>query len=246
VLRRADRLRRSLIPSLLEARRNNEAIANLHVELFEIARVYLPRKESLPDEQLMLGITSGGEFLTVKGILEQILLRLGSKKCLEVADYQHDLFRLGRGAELRVDGKRKGYLGEVSPAALKKFELRESTTVAEIQIEALEAVANLVTQAMELSIYPAVTRDLNLVVDERIRWADLASTVRSAAGKELEEVQYRDTYRDPQRLGAGKKSQLLTIALRRSDRTLTNVEADQVRDQIVAACQKKHGATLRA
>ncbi len=183
VLRRADRLRQSLIPSLLEARRNNESIANSHVELFEMARVYLARKESLPDEQLMLGITSAGDFLTVKGILDQILLRLGSKKCLEVADYQHDLFRPGRGAELLVEGKRIGYLGEVSPAALKKFELREPTTVAEVQIEALEAVANLVPQAAELSMYPAVTRDLNLVVDERIRWADLAATVRTRGGR---------------------------------------------------------------
>jgi phenylalanyl-tRNA synthetase beta chain len=246
VLRRADRLRRSLIPSLLEARRNNESLANLRVELFEIAKIYLPQKGSLPDEPLMFGITSGGNFLSVKGVLEQILSRLGSTALLDVVDYKHELFRPGRAAELRVGGKRIGYLGEVSPAALKKFELREPTTVAEVQIDALEAIAKLVPQAVELSGYPSVTRDLNLVVDERVRWADLAATVHDAAGTELENIEYRDTYRDPQRLGPGKKSQLVTIALRRKVGTLTNAEADRVRDQIVAACQTAHGATLRA
>ena len=76
VLRRADRLRTSLIPSLLEARRNNEAIGNQRIELFEIARIYLPVKDGLPDEQLMLGITSGGDFLAAKGMVEAIIARL--------------------------------------------------------------------------------------------------------------------------------------------------------------------------
>ncbi len=147
---------------------------------------------------------------------------------------------------MNINGKPLGYLGEVSAAALKKFELRQPTTVAEIQIDRLEAIAQLVPQAKELSQFPAVSRDLNLVVDERVRWAELATTVRGAAGSELERVEYRDTWRDPQRLGPGKKSQLFSIMLRRADRTLTNSEADQLRDQIVAACGKAHGATLRA
>jgi phenylalanyl-tRNA synthetase beta chain len=246
VLRRADRLRRSLIPSLLEARRNNEGLANPRIELFEIARMYLAKKDSLPEEPLMLGMTSGADFFALKGVLEEVLSRLNPHAVLEVADYKHELFRPGRAVELRVAGQRLGYLGEVAPAALKKFELREPSTVAEVRIDALETISKLVPQAVELSPYPAVLRNLNFVVDERIRWADLAATVRGAAGTDLENVEYRDTYRDPQRLGAGKKSQLLTIALRRSDGTLTNSEADQVRDQIVAACQKSHGATLRA
>ncbi|HTQ38679.1 MAG TPA: phenylalanine--tRNA ligase subunit beta [Pirellulales bacterium] len=245
VLRRADRLRRSLIPSLLEARRHNEGLGNPRVELFEIARIYLPKNQSLPDEQLMLGMTSGGDFFTVKGIVERIISRLNPATVLDVSDCKHDLFLPGQAVELRVGGERIGYLGEVSPGALKKFELREATTVAEVQIAALERIAKLVPQATELSPYPAVTRDLNLVVDERVRWADLAATVRKTAGSELESVEYRDTYRDSQRLGQGKKSQLLTIALRRKDGTLTNPEADTVRDQIVAACAQLHGATLR-
>ena len=172
VLRRADRLRRSLIPSLLLARKNNEAVGNARIELFEIARAYFAKKGSLPDEALLLGITSGGDFSAVKGIVEAIVARLNPAAVLEAVDYRHELFQSGRACELRIGGKRLGYLGEVSAAALKKFELREPTTVAELDTAVLEEFADLIPKSRELSPYPAVSRDLNLVVDENVRWAD--------------------------------------------------------------------------
>ena len=72
MLRGADRLRRSLIPSVLVARKTNESLANDLIELFETANVYLPRPGQLPEERLMLGISSGRDFRVVKGVLEQI------------------------------------------------------------------------------------------------------------------------------------------------------------------------------
>ena len=140
VLRRANRLRTSLIPSLLEARRNNEAIGNQRIELFEIARVYLPAKTGLPDERLMLGITRGGDFLAVKGLVEAIVERLNPSAVVEVADFEHSLFKTARACELKAAGKRIGFLGEVSAAALKSFELRQPTTVVELEIAALESL----------------------------------------------------------------------------------------------------------
>ena len=75
--------------------------------------------------------------------------------------------------------------------------------------------------------------------------ADVAATVRENCGEYFEDLQDRDTYRDPQRLSPGKKSLLMTIVLRWKQGTMTNQQADQSRDQIVAACQEKHGAELR-
>ncbi len=94
--------------------------------------------------------------------------------------------------------------------------------------------------------YPAVTRDINLVVDEAVRWADVAATVKANGGPCLEHLEYRQTYRDPERLGEDKKSLLMTITLRWKEGTLTSQQADEIRDQIVAACREKHGAELRA
>jgi phenylalanyl-tRNA synthetase beta chain len=245
ILRRADLLRRSLVPSLLIARRTNETLANPPVELFETARVYLPKAGKLPDEELMLAITSGRDFLAVKGIVEAVVESLNPAAKLEVADFKHELAS-DRACELRLEGERFGFLGELSPAGLKRFELRVPTTVAEVRIALLEKIANLSPQAVELSPFPAVDRDINLVVAESVRWGDLAATIQSAAGPALERLIYRDTYRDAEKLGPDKKSFLFTLILRRREATLTSAEADQARDAVVAACAKAVGAQLRA
>jgi phenylalanyl-tRNA synthetase beta chain len=87
---------------------------------------------------------------------------------------------------------------------------------------------------------------LNLVVDERVRWAEVASAVRAGAGAYLESLTYQDTYRDPDRQGACKKSILLSIKLRDPAGTLAGVQADAIRDEIVARCGQELGAQLRA
>lgn len=246
ILRRADQLRRSLVPSLLVARHTNEAIGNPTIELFETARVYLPQADGLPVEERMLAIASGRDFLDVKGILELIVERLNSAAKLEVVDYRNALFAAGRACELRIDAERFGYLGEISAAARQQFDLRGSATVAEVRVALLEKIAVLVPQAVELSPFPAVERDINLVVAETVHWVDVANTARAAAGAELEQLACKDTYRDPQRLGENRKSLLMTLTLRRGDRTLTSAEADAVRDAVVASCVTKLGAQLRA
>lgn len=246
VLRRADRLRRSLVPSVLLARRTNEAIGNAEIELFEIAKVYLPMANSLPNEELLLGMTSGRDFLFLKGLIEQLLDALGSAIRLDVVMYDHPLLKRGRAVELRLGRERLGFLGEVSEAGLKQFELRAPTAIAEVRVAPLVQAARLVPKAVDLSPYPSVARDLNLVVDEAVHWADLEATVRSSAGPTLERVSYLDTYRDPQRLGQGKKSLLFSLVLRGREGTLTSAEADQVRDAVLAHCETAHGAKLRA
>lgn len=245
VLRGADRLRRSLIPSLLGVRRTNEALANAEIELFEIAKAYLPRGHKLPEEALMLGITSGRDYATVRGVIEAVVEALRPTGELQAGDAGIDLLDPDRSCQLRLGGELLGFVGQLRPEGLKQFDLRGPATVAEIKLGALIQTANLVPRYVPLSPYPAVTRDLNLVVDESVRWADVAATVRANCGPYFEDLQYRDTYRDEKRLGPGKKSLLLSIALRWSEGTMTSQQADQIRDQIVAACREKHGAELR-
>ncbi len=251
VLRRADRLRRSLVPSLLGARQTNESLANPVIELFEIAHVYLPRGAALPSEELMLGLTSGGDYFAVKGLIEGLVAALSPKAQLDVGPTRQDLFDPQRAAELRVHaGDTRnlvlGYLGEVAGGGLKRFELRGATTVAEIKLSTLLEVADLIPQYHKLPAFPAVTRDLNLVVDERVRWSEVAMSVQKAAAPCAEALRFQDVYRDPDRLGAGKKSLLFTLVLRSHEGTLTNDEADQIRSRVVEACQAAHGAQLRA
>ncbi len=254
VLRGADCLRTSLVPSLLGVRRTNEALANDPIELFEIAKIYLPQGDRLPQEQRMLGITSGRDFAAIKGLVEAIVAELnpalgtvplGPALQAEAAPAELTLLDPAAACWLRLGGQSLGYVGRLRPEGLKQFDLRGPTTVAEVQLSLLVEQANLVPHHVPQPPYPAVTRDLNLVVAEAVRWADVAATVRRHGGPDLENLLYRDTYRDPDRLGAGKKSLLLTIALRSKEGTLTSVAADEVRDRVVAACKQEHAAELR-
>ena len=222
VIRGADCLRRSLVPSLLAVRRTNEALANPEIELFEIAKVYLPRSGELPQEEIMLAITSGREYPAVKGVIEAILGELKIAAPLEAGDADIGLLDPAASCRLRLRNEPFGYVGRLTPEAVRQFDLRGPTTVAEIKLSPLMEAADLVPRCVPQSPYPAVTRDLNLVVDEAVRWADVAATVRSSGGPSFESLEYRDTYRDPERLGADKKSLLFTIALRSSEGTLTS------------------------
>ncbi len=246
IMRRAEYLRRSLTPSLLGVRQTNEAAANPRAELFEIAKVYLAQPQGLPREEIVIALASGDDYFAVKGALESLVQAINPAADLQLAKTQQPLLDAVRCCELRLNDQTWGFLGELTPAALKSFDLRASATVAEVKLSTLMEIAQLIPQARELSAYPAVSRDLNFVVVEATQWADLAACVRGSGGQLLEHVQYKDTYRDADRLGPGKKSLLLTMQLRRTDGTLTSDEADRVRDQVVAACQQSLGAELRA
>jgi phenylalanyl-tRNA synthetase beta chain len=286
MLEGADRVRRSIVPSLLGARQHNEARQNEAIELFETARIYLPQGQGLPLEQQSLAITSGRGYAYVKGVLEQLLLVLGidgeltAENLLPVgeggrgtrpdegvppaktASTQPDinphpsplprgegaggLLESDRSARLTLGGELFGFLGELSTPGKKAFSLRAPATVAEVNIGLLIKLAKLIPQQRELSEYPPMSRDLNMIVDEAIRWSDLAATVRASAGPLLEGLRYQETYRDPAKDGANKKRLLFSLTLRSPERTLTGEEADAARDAVVAACKAKHQAVLLA
>ena len=246
VLRGADRLRTSLVPSLLESRRINESLSNPEIELFETAKIYLPTGTGLPDEPLMLAITSGAEFVSVKGVVEAIVASLNPMARLDAVDTRHLLLDTMKSAELRIGDETLGFLGELTSAALKRFGLRSPTTVAEVNFSVLNAQAVLIPQHTSQSPFPAIARDLNLVVDETVRWSRIADAVTAAGGELLEEVRYRDTFRAPDKDGSGKKRLFFSVTFRSPNRTLTGDQADALRQQIVDSCRKTCGATLLA
>lgn len=256
MLKGADRLRRSLVPSLLESRRINESLSNDWIELFETAHIYLPQTTglterrdlahapALPHEQWTLGLTSGRGFFAVKGVLECLTRSLAPQRRLETRDAQVPMLDGARSCRLYFDDRLLGFLGEVSRDGLRRFGLRQPATVAELNLGVLAEGAELVPQHADQSPYPAIARDLNLIVDEGLTWAELSRTIRESAGENLESLDYRETYRDPQRDGAGRKRLLFSITLRSGERTLTSEEADEIRQLVEKACEKAHAAVL--
>jgi phenylalanyl-tRNA synthetase beta chain len=238
-------LRRSLIPSLVEVRRINEYRSNSNVNLFETAKVYLANGDNeIPDQPTKLAMNSGRDYFAVKGVIETLVQLIDPASTLTVVDCKHELLDNSQSGEMKIGDQVLGWIGAVSKSGKKKFGLRSDATVAEIDLALLESLAVLIPQHVNLSSFPPVTRDFNFIVENAVKWSELESTVRSAAGDLLESVEYRETFRDEKRDGAGKKRLLMSVVLRSSDSTLTGQQAEEVCKSIVSSCESKHSASL--
>ncbi len=238
-------LRQSLIPSLLVARAYNEAHGTPDARLFEIAHVYLPRaKRELPDERPRIGLVAGLSFVELKGVLESILERLHPAGRLSTRASTTPLLSLGRSAELLIGENHLGYLGEIDPDSASSFGLRGPCSAAELNLEPLIELANLVPTFQPIPTYPSVSRDLSLVVPLSLPWASLAELVQSEGGPSLEAIEFLDTFQ-----GAGiaddHHSLHFGLTFRHFERTLTGDEVDRQIENIIEACQTQFGATLR-
>ncbi|HWE35612.1 MAG TPA: phenylalanine--tRNA ligase subunit beta [Isosphaeraceae bacterium] len=239
-------LRPSLVPSLLAARSYNEAHGVSDARLFEVAHVYLPRPDRpLPDEPTHLGIVGAGDYPALKGVVEALLDRLHVAEPIEARPSELALFAPGRQAEMLLGGASLGHLGEVDRAALDRFELRGACVAAELDFDLLNSRAVLTPRYHPLPAFPAVSRDLSLVVPDDLPWADLAAAARGAAGPQLEEITYLDTFRGGN-VPAGSQSVHFGLRFRHPSRTLTGEEVERALDAVVADCAARFGATLRA
>ena len=205
------------------------------MELFETANIYLPADKDLPAEQWTLAVSSGRSCFELKGLVETLLDALKIDQSLQVTPNDLELFTIGQGARLELSDQPLGFLGDVSAKTLKQFSLRTPTTVLEINLAVLLKAASLVPQFVQQSAFPVITRDLNIILQETVRWNELAQVVNQAGGQFLESLQYQETYRDPERDGEGTKRILFSLTLRSHERTLTGEDADQIRDDVVQA-----------
>lgn len=248
--RHENHLRKSLVPSLLRCRRENERRGVFDADLFEIAKVYLKANPGQPEsdvEPVRIGIVAGRSFADLKGIVQSLVSDLNPSTRLEVRPSELNAFAPGQGAELLLDGVPFGWLGRLSRHVQdsRLLELRDEVTIAELDLSRLMATARIVSTYTPVPVYPATERDLNFVLDEDVPWAKVEQIAKSTAGSNLERVEFMSQYRG-QQLGAEKKSYVIRLVFRAPDRTLTSDEVDQDVQRVVTECTRQLNATLRA
>jgi phenylalanyl-tRNA synthetase beta chain len=259
LVRGADRLRRTLLPSLLEARAGNIAVAAPHGELFEIARAYVGRDATAAagdgvspvEEPLLVAAVTGAGFAAAKGLAEALLVRLGigTEQAVTFRPVELDLFSRGRAAEILLPGsaapERIGVVGEFSKRALGQAGLETGVAGVELRLDRLEFAIGRDRPLRRPSDYPAIERDLNLVVDEAVSWGDIEAAIRSGAGQLLERCRLVEIWKDPERLGPGRKSVVISMRLRSDSGTLSSDDAKRAVDAVVSSCNSHCGAVLR-
>jgi phenylalanyl-tRNA synthetase beta chain len=225
-------LRTTLLEGLVAAAAHNIAVGNEEVALFEIARVYLPSGEPLPEERWHVGAITEGGYLRAKGAVETLYEALGIELGLERA--QLPFLHPGKAAKLGA-----GWLGELHPSLLDG-----SWGVFELDLPTLfDQVPERVPYEDVVS-FPAVHQDLAFVVDEDVLAGELVEAAREAAGAVLRDVAVFDVYRG-EPIRAGRKSVALHVSFQSPERTLSDEDARAIRERIVAALGEKFGAELR-
>jgi phenylalanyl-tRNA synthetase beta chain len=238
-------LRRSILPSLLDVLRTNRHHGQRDVQIFEIANVFLPEDgRILPHEQKTLAALSTAGYYALKGVVGTLIDELSPQAEVAYTPFAHPFFTPKKAAEIFIGTTSIGYIGEVTGAVLERYDAREPVTGLEINADALEKLVTLRKHYRPLPTFPAIQRDLALVLDEKVTWKSVMSCICSVDSPLLERVQFLDEYRG-QQLEAGTRSLALSLTFRAPDRTLRAEEAEEAESRILDALKKSLGAKLR-
>ena len=242
----ANLLRQTLIGSLLGVLKTNLNAGNIPCRIFEIADTFVPAGKqagTLPIEKTKLTLVYDSDFRDLRGVIEGLIKSID--RDARIIFTPADILWAQTGAQVVVNGSVIGTAGIVSNAVKQKFDFKElSPAAAELDFEQLSALQRGAVTVKPLPRFPAIQRDLSIIVDKNIRWADIVEAVSKKASAELEDIQFVGIYRG-RGIPSGRKSVTLSVRFRDEDGTLTHETVDRLQADIVASLAKSVGAELR-
>ena len=241
-------MRTVILPSMLDILARNYAYKNKGVKLYELGRIYLPVEgHDLPDEPKRLIFGTYGEhedFFSMKGEIDALLASLNIPAATYVRNTENPSYHPGRCAELRIDGKKVGVIGQIHPLVAETYGIGAEVYAAELDFTLLQSMAGGERVFHPLPKFPAVTRDLALVCDESLTVGELESCITAAAGKLLRKINLFDIYRGVG-IEPGKKSVAFSLELRADDRTLTDEDSVGVVNKVLEKLETELHVKLR-
>ena len=241
-------MRTTTIHSMMESLGRNYSRNNAYARLFEIGKVYIPNEDEtvIPTENniLTIGMYGNCDYLDLKGVVENALEKLGLSKVKFTRESDNPSYHPGKTAALMRGNKKVGVLGEVHPDVSENYGVDENCYLAELNLDLLFEYAKTDKKYKALPKFPAVTRDIALLVDDEILVQEIEDTIRRAGGNLVEKVELFDIYKGAQ-IPEGKKSIAYAIAYRDEKKTLTDNDVNKVHDKILRSLEHKLGATLR-
>jgi phenylalanyl-tRNA synthetase beta chain len=249
-------MRHSLWPGLLTAAR-----ANLHRQaqrqrLFELGCQFEKGDEGVTETPILAGIATGSrwperwwdneraavDFYDVKADLEALVARTGRSEDVNWVRAEHPALHPGQSAQLRLNDHSAGWLGALHPVLGTKLEMNQPAILFALSLDVLLAAR--LPRYLRLSKFPALRRDLAVVVDEDVDAATVVAYARQAAGSALSDIIVFDVYRG-QGIDSSRKSIALGLILQETSRTLTDHDAEGTVGSVVERLTKKLGATIR-
>lgn len=249
-------MRTSLWPALLQTARANLARQQPRVRIFESGLRFLQRDEDLQQEPVIGGLILGlvdpeqwgqpgrpCDFFDLKGDLEALARQTGIAGTLRFVADEHPALQPGQCARVERDGETVGVLGRLHPRIAARLELPEQVYLFELRIEPLGAGRRPAFEA--ISKYPAIRRDLALVLDDAVSFQQLRDTVTAAAGEWLRDLVLFDVYRGD-KVAEGCRSIALGLILQSFYQTLTDRDVEEVITRVLTRLEGDLGARLRS
>lgn len=253
------RLRVMLAPNLLDTLSRNAAYGAKDLSIFEIGRVYRKGADGAITQNRSIGgamigtqwagswnldkTTLDADFYLCKGAVESLLDLLGIND-REFVPTTSPLLHPNRAAVVRSGERDLGILGEVAPSLRETFDLRGRPIIFELDFEALRKLAGHGKQYRPVTRYPALYRDLSVLIDADKPYSDVRAVIREKGGDFVESLELREVYVGP-RMDPGKKSLLLSLAFRSVERTLTDQMVNDRMDAIREGLVGKLAAVIR-
>jgi phenylalanyl-tRNA synthetase beta chain len=242
----ANLLRQTLIGSLMTVLKTNLNAKNSPCRIYEIAETFVldpNKKDDLPDERTKLALAYDGDFRDLSGVIEGLVKSIS--RDAQITFMPVDLKWAQTGAQIMVNCQPIGTAGIVGKAVKEKFDFKDvSPCAAEMDFEQLMSLSRNEFEVRPIPRFPAIQRDLSIIVDEAVRWADIMEAIKRKASAELEEVHFVGIYRG-KGIPAGRKSLTLTLQFRDEEGTLTHDAVDAFQADIVQELAATIGAVLR-
>ena len=249
-------LRRSLVGSLLNVVRHNYNVGNKNIRIYEIANVFKRLKDGSHTEHTSLSLVCALDelveddidFRILKGAVEGLIKTIAMDAKIDFRDYKSEYGHLEiikPEALIYVNDKKIGDAGVLSEAVVGGFGIKaDRVCSAELDFDKLLKLYSTEVKMKPVPKFPAIERDLSIVIDEQVRWADIAAAVKKKSPSELEDVRFVGIYRG-KGIPSGKKSLTLTLQFRDQDGTLTHETVDRFQADILKSLTESTGAQLR-
>ena len=233
-------LRSSLIPNLLKNIQKNQDYFS-EIKIFELGKVFeKPAKE----ERILTGVITGDAFFQAKGVLDILLNKLG------ISNIFYDEYRTAaeereicwwyprKCAEIKVDGERIGFLGEISQRILNEFKLKQKVIYFDIFFEKLSKLASEEHEYRPVSKFPSAVRDIAILVPYQVRVEEVLNKIETVGGSLVRDIDLFDIY-EGEELPGGKKNLAFHIIYQAEDRTLSSKEIDELQNKIIKNLEEK-------
>lgn len=245
-------MRPTTIPSMMQILATNANKKNQNVKLFDISRNYRNLNNEVengevPEQENILTLGMYGDdvdFYTLKGLIENVLEAVSVNRYDIVKETENGSYHPGRCANITVGKDVIATIGEVHPAVLENYGIEKRAYLAEVNVTKIVKYSRQNKKYVEVPKFPAVERDIAVIVDEKVEVGQIEKIVTKKSKKLLESATLFDIYRD-KKIGTNKKSVAYSLIFRDKKKTLSDEEINTAMENIISELEKVLGAELR-